>query len=770
MNKHIFISIATAFSFSIDAMDIDSKDLASLDAREVARVYRNLIQEEIEKNTNNYIATYQDTKKTEPDLLKDFDVGLSIVPSHWHDSTYIFEHNDINMPSKLKKLFDTLYDHNFIFDFGKINTHRLIFHNEYQKDFKYKPRSATLFHEKLSSQCQRTLTPDLQEDKDINLHILCNKKNASYFYHQQFKGIMLRNNKFKTDKTSFINDNFKILFEEREDLIVLKKKAEEINKNILNRVLIIKQILNENNDHELAIQTLKNHANTPQIISKKIDLKMRQKHGAETTVKKLNIAIDQHINASKELQNALSTVIAAPIDLFLLYTFYLTEDLQIDFWSDDIFTIKQIFSDQDEFSLSNLLAQNAQFVMEKLGIELDEKSETPTTSSPNHQKKKPSKTSNKKKNNNAKKQLKKTKAANSKPVRIEKDDDEDEEEIADESSYTMNVASSTSITAENTSSLAAPKKTKTHHRLTSLNDAQNSNTVTLSLEKGHRMLDTLARLVAAELAFDWEHTAGSVSLVLLPQEEHGGKLVIATRASRANAFLHKSLALIIDKAIKIGTTDEAIALKEISKNQYRQIWQEIEKNSNDPHIKHLLNQTRDLRYTIDLATLSLFLKNPKPDPICASLFKILSSLKDEQIVILENPFNLHSEMVMAEYLRASKKRLGEIPFMQGKVPYQYIGGSLLNCAKCDVLLRGDDTIIGLNRAPKVEMVFFTRGSYNILYPNYLIHRQSCLINNTNRPNLTTRLNQINGVGIDSVPLATRVKIQYSELSDSEDND
>ncbi len=321
-------------------------------------------------------------------------------------------------------------------------------------------------------------------------------------------------------------------------------------------------------------------------------------------------------------------------------------------------------------------------------------------------------------------------------------------------------------TAEASSS-AESKKAPTIKRkiiVRSLNDCAHGQPISLEITRGHRMLDRLARLLAFELSLDIEYSAGSISLALVPRED---KLIIATKANRANANLFNALLSIAEKAQAESTNHIQEEIKG-RKEEFNQIWQTINQDERHPGVAVLLKRGRKVRNVIDNKKLAVMMHEKNHgDFIQKSLSKVLLALKAEHVIILDNPSNLHSELVLAEYLRITKKYLGSINTDLGVVTYQYMAGSLLNCAKCDALLRGENNIHGLNRAPTLEMALFSRGSYKVLYPGYVVPQHSCLINKMDRRQMTKWLNKIQGEDGTTIPYVRKVRMQQMSLSESE---
>jgi hypothetical protein len=131
---------------------------------------------------------------------------------------------------------------------------------------------------------------------------------------------------------------------------------------------------------------------------------------------------------------------------------------------------------------------------------------------------------------------------------------------------------------------------------------------------------------------------------------------------------------------------------------------------------------------------------------------------------------VHSELVVAEHVIRHHAVLGTVDaWGSKKMPYQYIGGSLLNCAKCNALIRGEKGIVGFNMRPtskSLPLFIFSRGHYHTGYPQYGIPKISLEINGMSSSRLQQSLNEISSAS-SKLPLEDLVRIQEAELSDSD---
>ena len=679
-------------------------------------------------------------------------IGIIVLTKDFDDSFFNLDTDAVGKYTPmLTKLYQFLLENGFLVEIGSLYPHKILKSSSPIKTVRQ-------FHEKLRPFYTQVFE-HLEEGTRTTVLLLNNK---NYLFHKTEKGIFFRNKLFSSAITP--PTHVEELFTEKDDLVLLLEKMHEINRTIVGKVVTLSDVFNSYfsaqkasmDDARTAFSALIEHEDTPPILKKRLTRSL-----VRDNIKDLAEALKVHLKNAKEVaesrRDSLQNISPAPIDIFLLYSMYLFEESKTDLFGPKSFPVLESFTDIDDLSISQLLAAPAHQVMEQLGINLEDDVE------PTHNNNKKSTPVHKKKTkaSKPKKGQKKAKKPVAKIVhKVERDDESEESE---EKAHEIPSSTASFFSPENLST-SSLKKTKPI--IYSLSDTSNSLSIPLEIGKGHRMLDRIARLLAAELALDIEHSAGSLSLALLPAES-GDKIVISAKANRANQYLIENLLSVIKQAqtmAKDAHLDDIPQLKE----QFTTTWQGLSEDTAMAKARPLLNQVHALRKTIDLKKLALLFYNHAPhDPILLSLYKLLPNLKAESVIILDNPFNWHSEMVMAQYLRRAKKKLGTITTDLGTLPYQYIAGSLLNCAQCNAILRGGQNIVGLNRAPKVEMALFSRGAYNALYPGYVIPLYPCHLNHVNRSELSERLGKIEGEKIEVMSRISRIKMQYSALSDSD---
>lgn len=679
-------------------------------------------------------------------------IGIIVLTEDFDDS---FFNVDIDAVGKytpmLTKLYQFLLDNGFLVEIGSLYPLKIL-------NYTSPINTVRQFHNKLKPLCTQIL--DHLEEKDRTIVLLLNKKN--YLFHETEKGILFRNKLFSSAITP--PAHVQELFTEKDDLLLLINKMHGINHTLVAKTTTLSEVFDSHfsaqkattDDARRAFSALIEHEDTPPILKNRL-----QRSLVRDNIKELAGLLKEHLKNAKEVaesrRDSLQNISPAPIDIFLLYCLYLFEESKTDLFGPKSFPVLESFTDIDELSVSQLLAAPAHLVMEQLGINLEDDGEE----TQDNTKKSTSVHKKKAKASKPKKGKKKAKKPAAKIVRNVERDEESEE--SEEKAHETPSSTASPVSPGCLSSRAAKKAKPIIY---SLSDTTNPLSIPLEIGKGHRMLDRIARLLAAELALDIEHSAGSLSLALLPAES-GDKIVISAKANRANQYLFENLLSIIKQAQTVAKNPPLNDIHHL-KEQFTTTWQGLPEDTAVATARPLLNQVSALRKTIDLKKLALLFYNDAPhDPILLSLYKLLPNLKAESVIILDNPFDWHSEMVMAQYLRRAKKSLSTITTPLGTLPYQYIAGSLLNCAQCNAILRGDQNIIGLNRAPKVEMALFSRGAYKALYPGYVIPLYPCHLNHMDRSKLSKRLAELEGEKARVMSKISLIKMQYSALSDSD---
>ena len=129
---------------------------------------------------------------------------------------------------------------------------------------------------------------------------------------------------------------------------------------------------------------------------------------------------------------------------------------------------------------------------------------------------------------------------------------------------------------------------------------------------------------------------------------------------------------------------------------------------------------------------------------------------------------MHSELNAIKYLLENNFILSYTASASGlPVPYQYIGGSILNCAKCSALIKGGENIVGINsKSDNQNLVFFSRGNYRTGYPNFVIPKWSSQINNKSKVDMAEALEKLSSP-VSKLSVKTLMQIQDASLSESE---
>ena len=159
------------------------------------------------------------------------------------------------------------------------------------------------------------------------------------------------------------------------------------------------------------------------------------------------------------------------------------------------------------------------------------------------------------------------------------------------------------------------------------------------IKKGHRLMDTLARLLSREIGIGIGDTAGSISLALIPNNGDV-KLIISTKSTRSN----KQLLLALQNVIKYSNKlyNSVNDLNKYIKNEKRNITNIIDQSS---------NIWKNHRQNIDKIKLAIALNaRNSVDNIELLLVNILNNFNEQNVIILDNPFNLHSELNIINYL------------------------------------------------------------------------------------------------------------------------
>lgn len=286
----------------------------------------------------------------------------------------------------------------------------------------------------------------------------------------------------------------------------------------------------------------------------------------------------------------------------------------------------------------------------------------------------------------------------------------------------------------------------------------------LKLEKGHRLLDTLARLLAGEISHLYS-PAGSVSVAIVNDKESNDQLIISTKK-----FVPEWL---INNAIKkVYENSESFYEKVADHNKF------IKAQRNFLLDNRGHSRFKREREKIDRIKFIRALKKETPDSALELRFKNLFSRGHDALnfQVLPNPLNIgnqknlmvfHSEINLANFIFANQKPLDTIASSLGDLPYQYIGGSLKNCGKCNAMFRGWGNIRGINEDfNRYKILIFTAGNYHFVDGGYTLPHWSMNTNHATAKHLTENLKGI--PSIDTISPEQRSSVQQIDLSESDD--
>lgn len=505
----------------------------------------------------------------------------------------------------------------------------------------------------------------------------------------------------------------------------LLKRVLEINSQIEERILALEKLINSDDiSPEDIINRLIESPLTPRTFAAKLKLIKDEFSNTKALAGHLKKIVSQDREAIQTRAHALKNIYASPIDVMLLYCYYLFDDVNnqvttgLTSQSHGGWTLRLLesFGDEEDLSISRLLQTHAQDVLEQLGFFLLSKKIESKHKAHTKKKKSPPK--------NQKKKLKGK----------GKNKDKTQALVDDENVSTQSPNN-------------APVKIKW------LTATTKNSLIKLALSKGHRLLDTIARLIAKELAL-LDMPAGSLSVALVVDTLGRDQLVVSTKRVVPSSVVIKALKNAYEKSVLLS---EEI----LDKNSFMR----AEKAQFNKKLGH--KSSKDHRSNVDKIKLIKAMKKTPRNALERRLQKFL--LTDDQnfnVLPLSNPFWFHSEINLVDYLREQNAPLGNLP-APNNTPYQYIGGSLNTCGKCNAIFRGDDGVVGINERPMLsKMLIFTRAFYNCGYPGYVVPSWSVELNRS-RSNLDSALEQctIPSTKFEDSDLA---KAEAASLSSSDD--
>ncbi len=295
--------------------------------------------------------------------------------------------------------------------------------------------------------------------------------------------------------------------------------------------------------------------------------------------------------------------------------------------------------------------------------------------------------------------------------------------------------------------------------LDSLDDPSNPLNVSINDREEFRVLDVVARQInkAINLTMlkecdskrmtDYDYQAcllakkidgalgqahggtGSVALALARDDENDGWLfVVATERLVDEEIIRGAI-----KAWLVGSVHQMRYLRNNDKGVEEYFLDKrsklIEKIKVQNNVKNPVNLLGNLQRDVDIAYLAWLFGTSEKSLFAKTIVDILES--DSKLVVLKNNDEehlKHAEILIAEYLfqRGLKDALDfALNKKKQQVSITYIGGSIKNCKKCAISLRGEgakhkNTFHPLNEiyAKEKAMVYFTQGNFSTGYPRY----------------------------------------------------
>ncbi len=652
-------------------------------------------------------------------------LGLVVTPEEFDNYFFDIDIDAIEyLPQEIKTIYNFLQENKLLQQIGIIHPKKLL--------------EAKIVHKNLRLLKKELISTNIDFEDSEKIHILVDNNTPNkFFFHYKKTGFLLR------DKASVNELEKNELFLKNDEVTDILYKVSEINKTIKNKLNIIHAIINRNfiDDNQIkeALNNLAQHDEVPEILKPLILEKIRLINNPSTSLEVFRKLLKNNLEVNKSRQIGLDIIASSPFDLLQIYFFYLFEEakknIKLNGLQDSIDFINS-FNDIEELSVTAHLAPYAHQVMESLGIDVHKynvQKKTPTKIKSNNKKNK-NKNKKKKKNNKTKKLIEITVPTDMEPLNVEPE---------------------------------LPKKTYAD-LFRGIESASMKNNLVQQIsptqdklsEKGHRLMDTLARLLSREIGIGIGDSAGSISLAIIPNN-YATRLIISTKSTRSNGQLILALQNIIkySNILHNNTGD----LKEYIKSEKQKIADITIQNT------HTQKQARQ---NIDKIKLAIALNGrDDADNIELLLVNILNNINEQNVTILDNPFNLHAELNIINYLLLQPQAaLGKLDNYNGfkNVPYQYIAGSILNCAKCHALINGGRGVKGINEIEQsTELVFLSRGSYHTGYPCFVIPEWSKIKNN-NKTKRQIGL-ALNNLSSPSSELSQQElsKIQDAELSDSD---
>ncbi len=205
-----------------------------------------------------------------------------------------------------------------------------------------------------------------------------------YLYHKILTGVLFRDgtipvkDKVSSDFSEF-PEYIKILFTKNNELSNLLTRAHGINNKLVGEINQLKTVFEQHfkdgqqsaDDARSAFDALLAHPNIPDVLERRLE-RSRNLPNVVGEATRLDEILKDHLGIATARRDSMAAIVPAPIDIFLLYCMYLFEESKSELLVDKYFPVIESYTDRDELSTSNLLAEPALQVMEQFGFDFDD--------------------------------------------------------------------------------------------------------------------------------------------------------------------------------------------------------------------------------------------------------------------------------------------------------------------------------------------------------------------------------------------------------------
>lgn len=559
-----------------------------------------------------------------------------------------------------------------------------------------------------------------------------------------------------------VQDNLKWLFQHDDEIARVFDKISTYNKGIKAEIEALISLFDNNASSDKRHEAFLASNLGPQYLRNRwANKQCRFENEHEKSYKMWKITLDVY----KELENSLDQVSPSPLNAMLLYCFYLIEYDANQYYAqatDNLWeNINLQFGIENSFPHKSLLLPHAHLVLERLGFfEAQKQSEISIEPFPEQSSKPKSKKCKKNKKASKKKKQKRKNVQTCPEINFKKSSECDEEKLEEPE-------------------LSCPDQIEEVHEEApclkkcpscfAFNNKPPKDNYLLKRGRAHCALDMLARLLRHEIYYRKVESAGTIALALVRNEKiNKDQLVIATKYNLPKNAIYEYFSLLIN-GFPVGK--ELLDLRKARKS----VQEAKDLFSNDLSIddeKLACRNYLKFREFFDHQRFARIYKEQKSN-IESRLINLLKNFNESSIMVLENSFFMHPELIIAEYILANGLKLDTLeadPTLDNQyLDYQYIGLSMLNCASCDALLRGHGDLAGINDLGlKQKLLIFTKGSYDVRYPDFFPLRLSLKANSeSNRALIKKKLSLIGTCVRQQTWLDTFIQ-QEGELSEDED--